>query len=98
MNVDTETLNKITREDIPEEYLDIYDAIGHRAFVELCYMSGGVAVYFPKLESLLRDNRNKEIYTRFNGRNFRALARQFHLTERQIRRIIEEQKKERCEK
>lgn len=38
--------------------------------------------------TLRRDGRDREIRARFNGGNYRALASQFRLSERQIRKIV----------
>lgn len=81
-------LRPITREDIPESHVDIYDAIGHTAFMELCYLCGGQALYVPKVESLQRNSRDEQIRALFNGGNYRELAIQYRLSERQIRKII----------
>ena len=73
----------IRTDDIPEEYRDIVDAIGMEAFVHLTLLCGGQTLYVPKRESLDRD-----IRAMFNGSNYRSLAAQFRLSERQIRKII----------
>lgn len=74
--------------DIPEEYRDIVDTIGMEAFIQLTLLCGGQTLYIPKRESLERGARDREIRARFNGANYRALASQFRLSERQIRKII----------
>ena len=74
--------------DIPEEYRDIVDTIGLEAFTQLTLLCGGQTLYIPKRESLERGARDREIRARFNGANYRALASQFRLSERQIRKII----------
>ena len=81
-------LRTIRRTDIPEEYLDIYDSLGADAFLKLVQLCGGQSLYLPKLDSLEREGRNREIRARFNGGNYRALAAQFRLSERQVRKIL----------
>ena len=51
-------------------------------------LCGGQSLYIPKRESLERNARDRDIRARFNGCNYRALAVQFRLSERQIRKII----------
>ena len=51
-------------------------------------LCGGQDLYIPKLESLERSGRDREIRARFDGGNYRALSVQFRLSERQIRKII----------
>ena len=78
----------IPMSDIPEEYRDIAEAIGMEAFTQLTLLCGGQNLYIPKRESLERAARDREIRARFNGGNYRALAAQYRLSERQIRKII----------
>lgn len=78
----------IRTDDIPEEYRDIVDAIGMEAFVHLTLLCGGQTLYVPKRESLERGSRDRDIRALFNGSNYRSLAAQFRLSERQIRKII----------
>ena len=83
-----EELRKIRLEDIPEEYHDIVNALGMEAFMGLTSLCGGQCLYVPKMESLKREGRDREIRARFNGGNYCDLARDFHLSERQVRKII----------
>ena len=85
---DFTSLRSIRLEDIPEEYRDIAEAIGMEAFTQLTLLCGGQNLYIPKRESLERAARDREIRARFNGGNYRALAAQYRLSERQIRKII----------
>ena len=78
----------IRADDIPEEYRDIAEAIGLEAFIQLTLLCGGQNLYIPKRESLERGSRDRDIRARFDGGNYRALATQFRLSERQIRKII----------
>ena len=83
-----QALRNIRVEDIPEEYQDIVETLGIDTFLRLATLCGGQSLYIPKLDSLERDGRDREIRARFNGANYRALASQFRLSERQIRKII----------
>ena len=82
------TIRSIRTEHIPEEYQDIVEALGLDTFLQLVTLCGGQSLYIPKLDSLERDGRDREIRARFNGANYRVLAAQFRLSERQIRKII----------
>ena len=81
-------LSKVRREDIPEEFRDMLDALGMEAFFKLICLCGGQNMYVPKPETLTRNARDRDIRARFNGGNYKALAAQFRLSERQIRKII----------
>lgn len=75
--------------DIPEEYRDVAKLIGVEPFLRLARLRGGQELYIPKPESLERNARNRRIRAQADGQNFRALAAQFCLSERQIRKIIQ---------
>ena len=75
-------------EDIPEKYRDIVENLGMDSFLKLTRLCGGQNLYVPKMETLEREGRDREIRSLFNGGNYRALAIQFRLSERQIRKII----------
>lgn len=75
-------------EDIPEEYRDIVENLGMDSFLKLTRLCGGQNLYVPKMETLEREGRDREIRSLFNGGNYRTLAVQFRLSERQIRKII----------
>ena len=85
---DYTSLRSIRLEDVPEEYRDIAEDLGLTVFLRLAALCGGQDLYIPKRESLERSGRDREIRARFDGGNYRALARQFRLSERQIRTII----------
>jgi len=84
----TTNLTAIRATDIPEEYSDIVETIGMESFLGLVGLCGGQNLYIPKLESLERQGRDRDIRARFTGGNYRALAIQYRLSERQVRKII----------
>ena len=82
------SIGSIRYEDIPEEYRDVAEALGMSGFIRLATLCGGQSLYIPKIESIEREGRDREIRARFDGGNYRALGAQFRLSERQIRKII----------
>ena len=75
-------------EDVPEELRDVAVELGLEAFLKLVSLCGGQDLYIPKRESLERGPRDRAIRARFDGGNYRALAAQYRLSVRQIRKII----------
>lgn len=74
--------------DVPEDFQDIAEALGMEGFLKLVALCGGQDLYIPKRESLERGPRDRAIRARFDGGNYRALAAQYRLSVRQIRKII----------
>ncbi len=83
----------IDRADFEGDMIDVVDAIGITATKRLLEVFGGEPVYFPKTKSVIRAARDRKIYKEFNGFNFRELAITYNLTTRQIRIIVQEQRK-----
>ena len=82
------TARPVPMSDITEESREIPAAFRLGAGTQLTLLCGGQSLYIPKRESLERNARDRDIRARFNGGNYRALAAQFRLSERQIRKII----------
>lgn len=78
----------VTMEDVPAEFQDVAETLGLEAFLKLVALCGGQDLYIPKRESLERGPRDRAIRARFDGGNYRALAAQYRLSVRQIRKII----------
>lgn len=80
-------------DEIPYDYLDnkqkeIVDLIGIDAYIILVKEFGGEFLYIVKAETIAVDYRNKRIIELFDGSNYKALAKQFDLTERYVRKIV----------
>lgn len=80
-------------DEIPYDYLDekqkeIADLIGISAYRTLVKKFGGEALYIVKAETIVQDYRNKRIKEKFNGGNYKELAKEFDLTERYVRKIV----------
>lgn len=50
---------------------------------------GGQQIYIPMGKFLKLSERDREIYAKWNGRNDVALCREYNISERHLRRIIE---------
>ena len=81
-------------EDLNEVWQQIAGIIGLDNVKKLFEEFPGANVYFPKLDDLERNNRNKLIRADFNGYNFRELAKKYGLTEVSIRNIVSDRMRE----
>lgn len=52
-------------------------------------LGGGAHYYIPKGQQWLLSKRDREIWDKFRGNNYQALAQEYDLTEMRIRQIIE---------
>lgn len=52
-------------------------------------LGGGAHVYIPKGRDWLLPRRDREIWDKFKGDNYQALAKEYNLTEMRIRQIVE---------
>jgi len=75
-------------ESLSEELQVVAEIAGCEACLRLCARLGGMTVYLPKIERVVRDRRNKMILHEFDGANYRKLANKYRVSETQIRKII----------
>lgn len=78
----------ISREDLPIVLQDLVDTIGIEAFKKLIENYGGSSLYIPNENSILKPIRNRLIKKHFNGNNYKELAKEFKISEMQVRNII----------
>ena len=51
----------VTMEDVPEEFREVAEALGMKAFLKIITLCGGQDLYIPKRESLERGPRDRAI-------------------------------------
>ena len=78
----------ISKEDLPLVLQDLVDTIGIEAFKKLIENYGGSSLYIPNENSILKPIRNRLIKKHFNGNNYKELAKEFKISEMQVRNII----------
>ena len=81
-------INYLTKEDVPEILQNLIDIMGIEAFIELIKQYGGSSLYIPSENSVLKPIRNRLIKKHFNGHNYKELAKEFKISEMQVRNII----------
>ncbi len=81
-------LKLITEDDLPDTYKQIA-FIGIDNIVKIAELFGGTWQYMPKLDSILKEARDREIKDEFNGYNYDELARKYNLSSQWIRNIVE---------
>lgn len=85
----TKNLEMVSLESLPEDLQMIAEEISLDFALKLSQKFGGMRLYIPKHETLLRSIRNQQLKNEFNGRNQRPLARKYNLTESQVRSILQ---------
>ena len=78
----------ISKEDLPIVLQDLVDTIGIEAFKKLIENYGGSSLYIPNENSILKPIRNRLIKKHFNGNNYKELAKEFKISEMEVRNII----------
>lgn len=71
-----------------EQQKEIAEIIGIEAYRKLVENYGGSQIYINKSDTVTRPDRNEEIRRKFNGANYRQLAREYGLSETGIRKIV----------
>jgi len=80
--------SEINIKDLPLQYQEMAQIIGLENTIKLAEHYGGQHFYFIKIDNLIQKIRNTKIRKEFTGDNYQTLARKYHLSERQLRRII----------
>lgn len=78
----------LSKEDLPEFLQDLVDIMGIEAFIKLIEEYGGSSIYIPNSNSVLKPIRNRLIKKHFNGNNYKELAKEFKISEMQVRNIV----------
>lgn len=88
-------LSKVTLEQLDGNARELADTIGLEAFIKLVLRYGGTDnLYIPVVKSVVQDARDALIQEEFDGGNFLELARKWSLTERYIRELVKDKRKE----
>lgn len=85
-------LDKLTLEQLHGNQLELAETIGLEAYKKLVMKYRGSNIYIGKADDVLRASRYEEIYRKFNGENYLALAHAYGLAEKTIHDIIRTQK------
>ncbi|MDE5854044.1 MAG: DNA-binding protein [Ruminococcus sp.] len=82
-------IEKITCLDqLSGDQREIVETVGLDAYRKLVTSYGGSHVYICKSETVLRELRNSEIRSKFNGYNYHELAKEYNLSEKTVREIV----------
>lgn len=79
------------RENLKQRHKEYAELIGIENLILLSRVFGGTSIYIPK-EELLKGLKYDKIAEEFTEKNAKELARKYHLSERTIYRIAEQNK------
>ena len=80
----------ITLEQLPAGQRELAELLGMSMYVELPRRFGGDTIYIQKYSELQKGPRNAEIRRKFDGYNFSELAREYDLSERYVRALVQD--------
>ena len=83
----------ISLDNLPEDFQMMAETLSIEVALKMSKCFGGMRLYIPKIEGLLRSDRDEQIRKEFNGTNHRPLARKYKLSETRIRFIVEKRSK-----
>lgn len=82
-------MNLVKLSPCSSQFSALCACIGLRAARKLCRSFGGSSIYIPKLDIIDRPRRNRQIaLDAASGASISRLCTDYHLSERQIRRIL----------
>lgn len=80
-------IDDITLDQLSGDQYDLAELIGIEAYRKLVKNYGGGFIYICKADTVMKISRNNEICQRFNGYNYKELAKLYNLSEKTIREI-----------
>ena len=84
-------MKQVRREDLGSEMLrELEETIGLEATLQLVATYSGMVIYIPKMETVGRGLRDREICREYNGENARTLAKRYGVSESWVRRVANE--------
>jgi Uncharacterized conserved protein len=83
-------MDNLTLEDLKEEQKVLAEIIGLESYKAIVHHFGGNSIYIHKADTIIKELRDQEIKNKFNGSNFSTLAKEYNLSIRQVRNILEE--------
>jgi Mor family transcriptional regulator len=88
-------INKlISLDQLRDDQRELAEVIGLEAYKKLINYYGGSLLYVQKVDSVLKDTRDKELNEKFDGANYKELAREYGISEMTIRDIVAPKRKE----
>ena len=75
-------------EQLSGDQRELAETVGLDAYKKMVGQYGGSSIYINKTDTITRSGRNAEIQQKFNGSNYRELAKEYGLSEPSIRRIV----------
>lgn len=82
-------IEKITSlEQLHGEQRELAEIIGLEAYKKLAVNYAGCTIYIQKPERAVKQSRDAEIIRKFDGGNYKQLAKEYGLSENAVRKII----------
>lgn len=86
-------LDTIMLEDLSGEQLEIAELVGIESYRMLVKHFGGNQIRILQEDTLVKEKRDNEIRTLYNGRNELELSQKYNLSDRTIRSIVANMKR-----
>lgn len=84
-------MNKITLEDLQEQHRELAEIIGIDNLIALSKHFGGMQLYIPQADKLIKNVKYKAIMEEFDGMNIKKLARKYDVSESTVYRLVRDQ-------
>jgi len=83
-------LNEIRSEELPEPYMTIAGIIGIENTLKLASKLGGESLYLPRLTTIRRRIRDRQIQEGYTGYNMRSLAKKYKISVRRVQQLVKD--------
>lgn len=84
----SEIAAEIPVESLPQDLQLLAEMLGTEKVLRISERFGGMGIYIPKIERLVRLHRDRKIRHEFTGSNHREIANKYNITETWVREIL----------
>lgn len=88
-----EIRDNVLIEDLHPALQMIAEIVGIEGALRISAECGGTSLYIPKVESALRNARERAMVNAFTGDNYQDLAKKYRVSDRYVRSVIEKARK-----
>ncbi|WP_027358413.1 Mor transcription activator family protein [Desulforegula conservatrix] len=83
--------HELSLDDLPGEFREIAEIVGLDGALKLVELCGGSQIYIPKMDSITRQTRYRQMLADFEKcRDYGLVARQYNLSEAHARMILKQ--------
>lgn len=91
VNTNIKIANDIVLNDLQEQHRELAEIVGIENLIALSNHFGGMQLYIPQTDKLIKNAKYKAIIEEFDGFNIKKLAKKYYVSESTVYRLVRSQ-------